>query len=210
MTTPDVLVVCTANVARSPLFAALLQAEADARLGPEVVRVGSAGVQARPGQPAAAGSITVANQHARSLEHHRAQHVATVPLKSVRLILTMTDEHNHQLLAGRSALRPRTFLLRELVAILAKPEVLAALGGMPDGTHERVHAVTALADRHRPRRLRKRTWNVPDPIGAELEVYEELGTEFARSASVIAEALYGSLAARGDGTGQRPNTERFS
>jgi protein-tyrosine-phosphatase len=54
----EVLVVCTANVARSPLFAAML---AD-RLG-EAARVTSAGVRAREGDEAAEASQLLARWH---------------------------------------------------------------------------------------------------------------------------------------------------
>ncbi len=73
MTSPDVLRVCTANVARSPLLATLLQADADARLGAGRITVASTGVEARFGDPIADGSQIVAARASLTLDEHRSR-----------------------------------------------------------------------------------------------------------------------------------------
>ena len=191
----DVLVVCTANVARSPLFAARLQLEADRRLGPGTIEVASAGVHAMFGARAASGARTVAARWQCPLEEHHAIPITHYHLAGVQLVLTMEAAHKRDLLGREGSLASRIFTMREFVTIVAKsidlPLIEEAAGAGAAGAHARLQGVVALADARRPRRLARRSRDVPDPIGQGQATYDELGEQFEAAAAVLAPALFG-------------------
>jgi protein-tyrosine phosphatase len=191
----DVLVVCTANVARSPLFAARLQMEADGRLGPGAVTIASAGVDALFGEPAANGARVVSARWGRSLEEHHATPVTHHDLDALPLILTMERAHRRDLIGRLPSLAARCFTVRELATIVAErldADVQHALPvAGPSGARERLRAAASLADAHRPRLFARRRTDVPDPIGAGQPVYDALGEDFAAAAAVLAPVLFG-------------------
>lgn len=118
MNSPDVLVVCTANVARSPLLATLLVAQADARVGTGRMAVASAGAETRFGDPVANGWQIVAGRPTLTLDEHRSRPLAAALLRTVGLIVAMTRQHTRAVLSGRPGLATRTFALRKLTATL--------------------------------------------------------------------------------------------
>ena len=70
----EVLVVCTANICRSPMAEALLRAWLSHH-APTVaadVAVASAGVRARPGDPAAPHMMAIADRWGLDLHGHRS------------------------------------------------------------------------------------------------------------------------------------------
>jgi protein-tyrosine phosphatase len=192
-----VLVVCTANVARSPLFAARLQLEADHRAGPGTVQIASAGTEALFGEPAAAGARAVCARWGPSLDGHQATPVIYHDLAAVPLTLTMEASHRRDLFGREPSLASRSFTVRELLWIVsgrlprAAIELLPALD--PADVPTRLLAVTALADQHRPRRLPRRRADVPDPIGADRPVYDVLGEQFTAAAATLAPVLFGAV-----------------
>lgn len=196
---PDILVVCTANVARSPLFATRLQLEANNRLGPGTVEVASAGIDAVFGAPAAAGSRVVGERWDRPLDDHRATPVSYIDLAEVPLVLAMEIAHRRSLIRRERSLAARAFTVRELIRIVLDrigPEGLTTLPS-PDPTdpRRRLAALAELADGHRPGRLARKHADVPDPIRAGQPVYDGLGEEFARAAALLSPALFGPTTA---------------
>ena len=183
--------VCTANVGRSPLLAVLLQDLADRRLGTGAVTVGSAGVDARAGAPAAEGSRRVAAGWGLSLESHRATPVRFAPLDDVALIIAMTRRHRRILSHHTESLGPRIFTLRELLAALEAIDDLDGAVEEARTPEARLHAVVAAAHARRPPTRLRRRFDVPDPVGGDQEVYRALGEEFTEAAAVIADALFG-------------------
>jgi protein-tyrosine phosphatase len=191
----DVLVVCTANVARSPLFAARLQLEADARSGPGVVEVASAGIAAFYGEPAAGGSSTVCARWGVSLEQHRATPTSHHALAQIPLVLTMERAQRRELTSREPLLAARTFTVREFAAVVTSRLPAGSCEHLPPldpaAVHERLLAATRLVDVHRSRWLSRRRADVPDPIGAGQDVYDELGAAFTEAAATIAPVLFG-------------------
>jgi protein-tyrosine-phosphatase len=190
---PDVLVVCRANIARSPLMQARLQWEADRRLGAGVVRFASAGTRALFGQPAASGSKRIAARWGLDLDGHASRPIIYVPLSATPLNLVMSGRHVRALVTRDAEVASRTFTVPELVASLGR---LEAAGGMPafdpTGFRTRLEAVVALADAHRPTRRRdRRHLDVPDPISGGQRAFDALGERFETAAQVIADALFG-------------------
>ncbi len=95
-----VLVVCTGNICRSPLAAALLGRELAAAWGvsPEQLPelgwvVASAGTMAQPGGPASAHSATVAREQGLSLARHRSRSLLEALAEPWDLVLAMGRSH---------------------------------------------------------------------------------------------------------------------
>lgn len=111
-----VLVVCTANLCRSPVAAALLARELDGVVDVDGRRwtVTSAGTTAHRAEPdpdtaAAAALLGV------DLGDHRPRVVTAADVHAADLVLTMAREHLRSVVATAPAAWPKTFTLRELV-----------------------------------------------------------------------------------------------
>lgn len=184
----DLLVVCTANVARSPLLEAMLRA----RLGGTSLTVASAGVDARVGDAAASGSRAVAAARGLALDDHRSMPLLAVPFEEATVVLAMSraqraivQRHRRPDLAGR------TFALRELVRLLERLQGGAlerVIAGSAPGSPSRLQALADAAAAHRPVRGRRRL-DVPDPIGQDLSAFEELAAELDGATDLLTDAL---------------------
>ena len=84
------LVLCEANICRSPLAASLLQKLTNAR-------VDSAGLTARPDDPADPVYLDMAQTLGLDLSHHRSKPVDSRLLAGADLILVMTGGHKRRL-----------------------------------------------------------------------------------------------------------------
>lgn len=150
--------------------------------------MGSAGTDARTGEPAADGSRRVAARWGSSLDDHRATAARFVRLDDVALVITMTRRQRKIVVAHRPSLSPRTFALRELLAAIdAFEDDLQR----PESPRERIMATVAAADAHRPRSRFRRYLDIPDPAGGDQREYDALGEEFQDAAGRLAEALFG-------------------
>lgn len=193
---PQVVVVCTANVARSPLLEVRLQAEADRRLGTGRVEVSSAGTQARIGDPAAAGSQAVAARWGLDLTAHFSKSLDYSPLSTGTLVLTTTRSQKRALNARFAGVADRVFTVAELLAALdaagadlpAAPET-----GEVGPLRAHLEAALAVADAHRPRPLpwRARQLDLADPIGGDQAVYDQLGVWVDDACTRLGAALFG-------------------
>jgi protein-tyrosine phosphatase len=108
----SILVVCTANVARSPLAHVMLAASVD-------VEVDSAGTKARAGDAAAVPSQQLAAARGLDLSGHRSTPVVPGAIEAADLVVTMSErqrDHCGSLVSGAG---PKVFTLRELVRLLA-------------------------------------------------------------------------------------------
>jgi protein-tyrosine phosphatase len=118
MTGPDgrirhVLVVCSANQCRSPMGAALLRRELQRR-DPEVV-VASAGVLARDGSPATAGTVKAARDFGVDLHGHRSVAATRDVIAATDLVLGMERMHVREVVVLDPRAFARSFTLKELV-----------------------------------------------------------------------------------------------
>jgi protein-tyrosine-phosphatase len=87
-----VLIVCTGNVCRSPMAAAILRALLREH-GVQDVEVASAGVAPWDGAPASEGSYLVSLEHGLDLSDHRARQLTTDLVADSDLILGMSPHH---------------------------------------------------------------------------------------------------------------------
>lgn len=110
----QILVLCTANVCRSPMAEVLLRARLDAaRIGEEVA-VGSAGFLTE-GMPAAAEAIEVMADRGLGLEDHRSRRTTPEMVASADLVLCMARRHLRESVTMRPEAFGRTFTLKEIV-----------------------------------------------------------------------------------------------
>ena len=111
-----VLVVCTANLCRSPVAAALLTRQLAGAVDVEgrSWSVASAGTTAHraeldPDTVAAAASLGI------EIGDHRSRVLSPADVEAADLVLTMTREHLRHVVASVPTAWPKTFTLRELV-----------------------------------------------------------------------------------------------
>jgi protein-tyrosine-phosphatase len=90
--TKQILLVCTGNICRSPLAAALLQ-RALAQRGIEGIDVYSAGTGAWDGAPVSEGAYLVGLERGLDLSGHRARLLTRELVEAADLVLTMARHH---------------------------------------------------------------------------------------------------------------------
>jgi protein arginine phosphatase len=108
-----ILLVCTGNICRSPLAAALLQ-RALSRRGVEGVDVSSAGTGAWDGAPVSEGAYLVGLERGLDLSSHRARLLTRELVEGADLILTMARHHRARVdELGGGGSEQRVFVLGE-------------------------------------------------------------------------------------------------
>ncbi len=122
MKTPSILFVCTANICRSPMAAALFKQklEMECQSNPAISqdwRIESAGTWAREGEPAAGGSQKAMLKRGLNLRDHRSRSVSLDLLRSFNLILVMEQGHKEALRTEFPGLSDRIFLLSEMAGL---------------------------------------------------------------------------------------------
>jgi protein-tyrosine phosphatase len=109
---PEVLVLCTANICRSPMAQALL-AHRLAALG-LAVSVRSGGMLGE-GEPPPAEAIAVMAAYGLDISGHRSRRATAADLEGADLTLAMTREHLRYAVVEAPAVWPRAFTVKELV-----------------------------------------------------------------------------------------------
>jgi protein-tyrosine phosphatase len=92
----NILFVCTGNTCRSPLAEAIARREIERR-GWGQVRVSSAGIAAREGDPVSDHALAVGRRHGLPLEAHRSRPLTGELASWADLILAMGPAHLHPL-----------------------------------------------------------------------------------------------------------------
>jgi protein-tyrosine phosphatase len=180
----QVLVVCTANIARSPLAAAMLAP----RLVVAGLAVGSAGVRARAGDPAARGSFLLAEQRGLDLSAHRSRPVTPELVREAELVLTMSERQRDvcaPLVAGSAS---HVFTFRELARLLTAVDLTDA----PAPGDGRLTWLTEQLHLARPSaRPAAGPEDVADPIGRAWPYWVRLGADLDELTSTAADAIAG-------------------
>jgi len=109
---PSILFVCTGNICRSPLAAALWRARVAGEPG---WRVESAGTWALDGHPASANTLAVLAERGLDAPGHRARTVNGELLSAFNLILVMERGHAEALRAEFPDVAGRVYLLSEMI-----------------------------------------------------------------------------------------------
>ncbi len=125
-----IVVVCTANICRSPMAAALLQHALAGQPEPlHSLQVISAGVAGRHGEPISENSVTALKKVGLNISGHVSQPL-TQPMLDVALaVLCMTESHR-AMIQLQSELPPKNlFLFREFMPQRGDKEIPDPFGG---------------------------------------------------------------------------------
>jgi protein-tyrosine phosphatase len=193
--TDGIVVLCTANVCRSPMAAALL-ARRLAEL--EVaVRVWSAGML-RGGDPPLPQVISVMSGYGIDIAAHRSRLAAAADLARADLVLAMARDHLRYAVVTEPMVWPRAFTLRELIRRGERTGPRPPgepLSGWLSRVHEGRQRAALLGDSTED--------DVPDPAGQPLRVYADVAALLDRSVARLAELGWPSRA--GPGPDRIPN-----
>lgn len=185
----QLVVVCHANIARSPLAMVMLEDQVRRRLGPRAdVWVRSAGVRALEGHPAAEGSRRQAAARGLDLEAHRSSLLTRDDVAEADLVLTMSERQRAHAVRLHPPAVHRTFPLPEFARhcrrIAAVDEELPA--------RDRVHAVVGRAGQSRPvAGSPDRVDDVADPFGGPEQGYAEMAERLEHLVADVAQVLFG-------------------
>lgn len=192
-----VLVVCTANICRSPLAEVVLSSQlAEAGAGAEVV-VGGAGVGrvARDGLPMHPVSAEIARRWARlpsgeELPLPLSRRLSSRVAGSVDLVLTMTAAHRDRVLRDHPRLMTKAFTLAEyarLAEALLADEALGLDAQLAElGAADRFRLLTRKAHNGRPRVRLTADDDVPDPVDGDRALHEAVADQIAGYCAAVA------------------------
>jgi protein-tyrosine phosphatase len=181
----SVLVVCTANICRSPIAEAQLRAA----LGPSSgVEVTSAGLHARIGEPVDPRMAKLAEV---PLAAFAARQLTAAMIRRADLVLVMTREQRSKVVTLLPAAVRSTFTLREFaqLADLAQ-EMPGAIAG--ESPAERLAALTALAPRLRAGRGAGAEDDIGDPYGRTDGAHAQAMAEIVNAVDSVSAAALGA------------------
>lgn len=138
-----ILVVCTANICRSPVAAALLRDRLRQR-GLGDWRVSSAGTWAMERRPASRFSVEVMGKQGYDIADHRARMVDERQLVAADLALTMEDGHAEALRHEFPAQAHKVYLLTEMIG--RTYNIADPYGGPIEGYQDMVAELTQVID----------------------------------------------------------------
>jgi protein-tyrosine phosphatase len=125
-----IVAVCTANICRSPMAAALLQHALAAQGEPwKSLRVISAGVAARAGEPVSENSVLALRKVGIDIASHRAQPLTQEMLDRATAILCMTESHRAMIEVQADPVPRHLFLFREFMPGAGDREIGDPYGG---------------------------------------------------------------------------------
>jgi len=109
-----ILLVCTGNLCRSPMAAALLRRYLDEDDARRDWRVLSAGLWAEDGEPASTGAVMAMAERGIDLTGHRSRRLTPQMVEEADLILGMTPQHVEAMQQAFPEARERIHLLAEM------------------------------------------------------------------------------------------------
>jgi len=146
-----IITVCTANICRSPMAAALLQHALAAQPEPlRSVKVVSAGVAARVGEAASEHSVTALKKVGIDLANHRSRPLTQDMLDEAFAVLCMTESHRAMIQVQAEPVPKNLFLFRQFLSNGADKEIGDPYGGplrvYEMARDEMVEAIPALVE----------------------------------------------------------------
>lgn len=187
---PQILVVCTGNICRSPMGAAVLRSKFASREIP--LSVISAGVSnEEDGHPVYPPAVRVLHEHGYEVdEAHRAHRVSTAELENSGLILAMTTGHARAVKRIAEAVGvpvERIHLWREFDASGLEVAPAGAFG--PGGVLSDDHVPRGRHSAHSDFYYSSGDWDVPDPWGGTNADFEATMAVVEKGATGIADML---------------------
>jgi protein-tyrosine phosphatase len=179
-----ILIVCTANIVRSPM--AEMIAKAMLRSSSCPILVTSAGTRARAGHPMAPHALTTLRDLGLDGSAHHARPLDNALVSDADLILTMETEHRGSAVTMEPAAMHKTFTLLEF----------AHLTGGRNRRHKsdtvgRAHAVVRAVAGRRGAPARRHPVEIADPYGGPPEEYHRCAREMGASLSHVLGELLG-------------------
>ncbi|MDZ5146124.1 arsenate reductase/protein-tyrosine-phosphatase family protein [Microbacterium testaceum] len=174
-----VVVVCTANVIRSPFIAELLQSRLKASQA-GCLEITSAGVSARPDGKAHRRVREMARAYGVDLESHRTTQLSEATLVQRTVVLCAQREHRRAVLQMRPDLLSSVFTVREFARLM---EIAHASDAPP---LDWVSAVSAAAQaRGHDRFVADEDDNIIDPIGRPDSTWRQFEQHAVQAVSSI-------------------------
>ena len=125
-----ILIVCTANICRSPMAAALLQHFLAGQNEPlKSLPVVSAGIAARQGDPISDNAVVAMKRVGLDLSQHTSQPVTQQLLDGVLAVFCMTESHRAMIQLQFERVPKHLYLFREFLPPPVDPEVEDPYGG---------------------------------------------------------------------------------
>jgi len=125
-----IIVVCTANICRSPMAEGLLAHALAAEEGPlKQLKVVSAGVAARPGEYVSENSVIALKKVGIDISAHRSRPLTQDMLDSALLVLCMTESHRSLIELQASPVPAHLHLFRDFLPDGASREIADPFGG---------------------------------------------------------------------------------
>lgn len=124
---PSILIVCTANICRSPMAEAILKRLVSERSDASQWHIESAGTWAVDGSQAALLSQYVMQTMGMDISEHHSQPVTYDLLQHFDLILTMENQHKEGLSIEYAGYKDRIFTLGEMVG--SQEDIKDPIGG---------------------------------------------------------------------------------
>jgi len=114
-----ILMICTANLCRSPMAEAILKKQTSQRADADQWHIESAGIWAQDGKPPAFLSKYVMEMMGMDISGKLSQSVNRKLLQNFNLVLTMEQEHKDWLIEQYGEIAERTYMLSEMVGEVA-------------------------------------------------------------------------------------------
>lgn len=112
---PNILIVCTANICRSPMAVALLQRRLQRKKPAGEWRVASAGTWARDGHHASELGVELMATVGLDTSRHRSRVVTSDLLEAADLVLTMEAGHKEAMRVEFPRAASKIYMLSEMV-----------------------------------------------------------------------------------------------
>lgn len=141
-----ILVICTANICRSPMAEGLLAHALAAQPEPlRSLQVISAGIAARGGEPVSTNSVTALKKVGLDISGHRARALTQRLLDDALLVLCMTGSHTQVIELQASPVPKQLHLFRDFMPEGASREIADPFGGsLKHYEHSRDEMVEAI------------------------------------------------------------------
>jgi protein-tyrosine-phosphatase len=179
---PDLLLVCRANRARSPIAVELLrQNDAEQRITPPPT-ITRSGVNALRGQALLSSMQDALKRKHRPEIDHRSRPFSLRDANGARLVITFERELVRTIVNQNPALVPRTFTLGEIVRLSSSPRWEREWNGSAD-IGARLHALRPLVEPGDD--------DTPDPVSGRRRVSRKVLDMLVRDIGVVAPVLLG-------------------